>query len=304
MERVAARAGRVLAALRERIPLATWVVAGRAEHGCTPLAVVPPEPAGVPHAPWGELCHRVGAQDAVLVTDAPAELAAPGAGTAAVGAYAGVALRLAGGQVVGTVCGADPRARPDLDPADALPLLRLTGELLSALVEAERAAIIQARRAEQAEAASRRDSLTGLGNRRSWDRLLAKEEERCRRQGLQAAVLVVDLDALKQVNDERGHSAGDDLLRLTAGVLSTHIREPDDVARVGGDEFAIVATDIGADDLRALLRRLREALAEAGVHASIGAASRHPDTGLEAAWAEADAAMYRDKRDRRANDQP
>jgi len=297
---VAARADRVLAALREQIPLAHWIVAGRGrgEEGCTPLAAVPPEPAGHPRVPWGELCRRVGAQHAVLVTASAAELAAPGPGTVAIGAYAGAPLRL-GEQVVGVVCGADPRARPDLDPADALPLLRLTGELLSALVEAERAAIIQARRAEQAEAASRRDPLTGLGNRRLWDRLLAKEEERCRRQGLQAAVLVVDLDALKQVNDERGHSAGDDLLRLTAGVLSAHIREPDDVARVGGDEFAIVATDIGADDLRALVRRLREALAEAGVHASIGAASRRPDTGLEFAWAEADAAMYRDKRDRR-----
>ena len=299
MERVAARSGRVLGALRERIPLATWMIAGRADDVCAPLAAVPPEPLDVPRTPWAELCRQLGAQDPVVVTAASAELAAPRPGTGSVGAYAGVALRLSGGQVVGAVCGADPRARPDLDPVDALALLRLTGELLSALVEAERSAITQARRAEQAEVASHRDSLTGLGNRRLWDRLLAKEEERCRRQGLQAAVIVVDLDALKQVNDERGHGAGDDLLRLSAGVLSTHIREPDDVARVGGDEFAIVATDIGADDLRALVRRLREALAEAGVHASVGAASRRPGSGLEVAWAEADAAMYRDKRDRR-----
>jgi diguanylate cyclase len=219
-------------------------------------------------------------------------------GASRVGAYAGTPLRLPDGRIVGAVVGADRVDRPDAMGAE-LPFLVLTGELLSAVLAAELRAVEQARRAETAETDSRRDPLTGLGNRRSWDRLLVKEEERCRRQHLDAAVIVVDLDELKQVNDDHGHAAGDDLLRLAARTLSEHTRKPDDLARIGGDEFAILASDCAPEARIALVERLRGALADAGVNASIGAANRDPARGLSGAWSSADEDMYRDKRDRR-----
>jgi diguanylate cyclase (GGDEF)-like protein len=301
VERLAGMAESVLAALRERLGLEAWVLAAPVGEDWTPLLVLSPERGGERAAafPWPALCRRVAREGAAVVPRAGAELGGERVGHA-VGAYAGMPVRLADGRIVAAVCGADETPRPPRF-AEEVGLIRLTGELLSALAEAERTAIVEAWRAEHAEAASRRDSLTGLGNRRLWDRLLVKEEERCRRQGLQAAVVVIDLDALKQVNDELGHAAGDDLLKLTAAVLSTHTRKPDYVARIGGDEFAIVATDCGPDDLAVLVARLREALAEAGVHASIGAANRTPESGLPGAWAAADQAMYREKRDRRSD---
>jgi diguanylate cyclase (GGDEF)-like protein len=94
------------------------------------------------------------------------------------------------------------------------------------------------------------DPLTELANRRTFARALNT---------LQAgdALVIVDLDHFKQVNDSYGHQSGDDTLRALAGCLRDTTRQVDCVARYGGEEFAIVLPDAGADGARTMLRRLR-----------------------------------------------
>lgn len=87
------------------------------------------------------------------------------------------------------------------------------------------------------------DVLTGLANRRRFDNELQRHLDRCRRHGPAGALLLLDLDNFKQVNDSLGHNAGDELLVNIAGLLRRSIRGTDVVARLGGDEFAILLTD-------------------------------------------------------------
>jgi diguanylate cyclase (GGDEF)-like protein/PAS domain S-box-containing protein len=87
------------------------------------------------------------------------------------------------------------------------------------------------------------DILTGLANRRRFENELDRHLDRCRRHGPTGALLLLDLDNFKQVNDTLGHNAGDQLLVTIAGLLRRSIRSTDVVARLGGDEFAILLTD-------------------------------------------------------------
>jgi len=106
------------------------------------------------------------------------------------------------------------------------------------------------------------DPLTGLANRRALERTLgaalmrAQARERC------VAVLMLDLNGFKAVNDRHGHAAGDEALREVARRLRRCVRERDLVARLGGDEFVVVLTDLGADAAVDTVERVRAALAE------------------------------------------
>jgi diguanylate cyclase (GGDEF)-like protein/PAS domain S-box-containing protein len=91
------------------------------------------------------------------------------------------------------------------------------------------------------------DVLTGLANRRRFEAELQRHLERCGRHGPTGALLLLDLDNFKQVNDTLGHNAGDQLLITIAGLLRRSIRSSDLVARLGGDEFAILLTEGGQD---------------------------------------------------------
>lgn len=92
------------------------------------------------------------------------------------------------------------------------------------------------------------DVLTGLANRRRFESELDRHLDRCRRHGPTGALLLLDLDNFKQVNDTLGHNAGDQLLVTIAGLLRRSIRSTDVVARLGGDEFAILLTDCDQSD--------------------------------------------------------
>jgi diguanylate cyclase (GGDEF)-like protein len=155
-------------------------------------------------------------------------------------------------------------------------------------------------RAERAEAEASVDVLTGAASRRQWERVLAVEEQRCARSGQTACVVAIDLDGLKEENDTRGHQAGDELLRSAGAALNAATRAVDVVARVGGDEFTVLAVDTDIVTARVLVARLAQALAAAGVQASLGLAERSEPEGLQAAWAEADRRMYATKRRRAA----
>ncbi|CAA9507815.1 MAG: diguanylate cyclase/phosphodiesterase (GGDEF & EAL domains) with PAS/PAC sensor(s) [uncultured Solirubrobacteraceae bacterium] len=176
----------------------------------------------------------------------------------------------------------------------------LAHRLLTSLLQAEERAERARLRAERAEAEASTDVLTGACSRRYWEQVLDGEERRCARYGHHACVVSVDLDELKSVNDAGGHGAGDALLRATARALGTVTRATDVVARVGGDEFAVLAVDTDLVTGRVLVGRIAEALRAAGVSASVGLAERDPEAGLDAAWAEADHRMYAAKRRRHA----
>src|SRR5215213_8421554 len=93
------------------------------------------------------------------------------------------------------------------------------------------------------ERLSREDALTGLANRRSWDETLAREFERARRHDSGLAVLLCDLDHLKEINDRYGHATGDRVLKSIAEVLRDRVRIGDLPARLGGDEFGVICPD-------------------------------------------------------------
>ena len=93
-----------------------------------------------------------------------------------------------------------------------------------------------------------RDFLTGLFNRRHFEQELAKEADRIARYGDTGAVLLMDLDHFKDVNDAFGHKAGDDLLKGIAGALKNRIRQTDVLARVGGDEFGVILPRTDAEE--------------------------------------------------------
>ena len=113
-----------------------------------------------------------------------------------------------------------------------------------------------------------------------------------------AVIAVIDLDDLKEMNDQRGHLHGDLLLRLAAQTLRRAVRPFDVVARVGGDEFAVMAVDYEGDP-RVFAARLGDALEAADIHASLGVAMPMPTESLTDAYADADRAMYAQKRHRR-----
>lgn len=169
--------------------------------------------------------------------------------------------------------------------------------------------IERARRTEAEQAAhvsASYDLLTGLANRR----LFAARVEEALRAGRRCAVLFIDLDRFKPVNDTHGHAAGDRVLVEIARRLRACAREPDHVARLGGDEFALLLELRHGDEdptglsARRVLKALEEPIDIAGPMVSVGGTigiAIGPDMGADAAQLihAADCAMYEAKRNRR-----
>lgn len=164
------------------------------------------------------------------------------------------------------------------------------------------------------------DPLTRLPNRRYFEQTLERELIAARRSGEPLALLVVDVDALKRINDQLGHHAGDAAIRVVADALRGTCRGSDLAARWGGDEFVVLAPNTNAEQAQQLVQRiaagvpLQSALSNAtarmnsqprvpGVSATIGfaiASSAQPATlGPAGLFAAADLAMYRKKGIRR-----
>lgn len=106
------------------------------------------------------------------------------------------------------------------------------------------------------------DELTGLYNRRCLDRQLEKLVERTRKTGGGLALILVDLDRFKEVNDNVGHSAGDDVLRAVGAIIAGCVRSHDLPCRFGGDEFAIILTDIAPEQALARAEAIRKNVGE------------------------------------------
>ncbi len=142
--------------------------------------------------------------------------------------------------------------------------------------------------------------MTGLLNRGAWETLIDKQEQKCTMFGEPTAVIIIDLDGLKKVNDKQGHVAGDRYIRNAAKAIGDAARENDVIARLGGDEFGIFVESPIALDPSPVVDRLRRSFEDAGVSASIGWAVREPSANLAAAIQTADARMYENKRERKA----
>jgi diguanylate cyclase (GGDEF)-like protein/PAS domain S-box-containing protein len=144
------------------------------------------------------------------------------------------------------------------------------------------------------------DFLTGLYNRRHFEQELAREVDRAARYGTPGAVLLIDVDNFKGINDTFGHMAGDDLLKGIAGLLKHRVRHTDILARVGGDEFAVLLPQTNAtqatavaDDFVKALEKQAAVLANQSIHitSSVGVASLDGISAAEV-LARADIAMY------------
>ncbi len=185
-----------------------------------------------------------------------------------------------------------------------IDLLRASG-----LLAAQAAGVCQAA-LDVALTASQTDPLTGLHNRRVlWDRL-AHDLDLATRHGQHVAVLLLDLDEFKQLNDQYGHAVGDLALQRIARVLNATVRASDTVCRLGGDEFVVLASTAHRQDVDRLARKIEDAIRQplvlAGHTIKLGVSlgySVFPEDGnaAEALVNKADAAMYRIKRSRSAS---
>lgn len=145
-----------------------------------------------------------------------------------VSAYAGEPL-IYNGVVIGSVAIFD--SEPREFTSDELALLRYHAQLASAVLGLRRAAMT--------------DSLTGLPNRAWCVEHIQRAVAQLRNTGRLLAVLFIDLDGFKEINDHFGHAVGDQVLKMIAASMRSHIRPSDSLARLGGDEFLIVCQDLG-----------------------------------------------------------
>jgi len=152
--------------------------------------------------------------------------------------------------------------------------------------------------------AARRDHLTGLLNRRGFEEELERQLAYAARYERGGALLVLDLDNFKSVNDTLGHRAGDELLADIARVMGERLRKPDVLGRLGGDEFAVILPEVSGEQARQVVASLIKIV---GVHAelllghrvrtaaSIGLAMYDGQTSMHDLLANADAEMYEAK---------
>jgi diguanylate cyclase (GGDEF)-like protein len=277
-----------------------WIVLTSEDHG---YGVKPGDVFRWSDSFCSRMVQGLGPRVAPVSDDVPAYRDAPIGRQVPIGAYVGVPLVAADGELFGTICAIDPAPQPGL-ASKALALAELLADLLSGILTLELKVDEAKRAAERAKRQGAIDELTGLFNRRGWNGLVAAEDDRCRRHGEPAAVVVIDVDGLKAVNDAHGHAAGDDLLRRCAAAIDSATRDHDVAARFGGDEFAVLLVEANEAGAARFAERLQQVLESAGVGASIGFAVRTPAGGLRRAVVEADMRMYEAKRARAESRSP
>ncbi|WP_434721436.1 bifunctional diguanylate cyclase/phosphodiesterase [Mesorhizobium sp. RIZ17] len=194
-------------------------------------------------------------------------------------------------------------------PALAIALLLGGGVLMFLLRRLRRASAALQTSQDQAQYLAFHDTLTGLPNRALFEDRLRRMLLFASQEGTRVALLYLDLDRFKHINDTLGHPAGDELVRQTAARLKHTIREVDTVARLGGDEFAIILLDVpdvgSAEDIaERLLLKLREPFRliddQVFVSASVGIAlSSGSDTDADDLLRKADIALYEAKKNGR-----
>lgn len=179
-------------------------------------------------------------------------------------------IRAPGGVPVGALCVIDRLKKPDgLDAMQHRALRTLAGqverllEMRAMLSQRDQHVVAQRALAFRLNDALHQDFLTGLPNRSAFQKALKEAIERQRAEGGRVALLLLDLDHFKQINDWLGHDAGDEVLKSFSAKLRNVVRDEDTVARLGGDEFAIILHVTGDDDqLSAAVKSITARLAD------------------------------------------
>jgi diguanylate cyclase (GGDEF)-like protein len=193
------------------------------------------------------------------------------------------------GEAMGFIWADDPEDRL-VPSAERLQALRVfANQATTALYAAEQF--------EQMRFLADHDPLTNLLNRRSFVQHLDAEVARSRRYTRPLALVIFDLDELKTVNDTKGHAAGDEALKRVGDALRATLRSGDNAFRIGGDEFAVILPEANERDAQAAAQRIAD---ELQLPASFGVAICEKDCEAGTLLREADDAMYRMKRRRRA----
>jgi diguanylate cyclase (GGDEF)-like protein len=203
----------------------------------------------------------------------------------------------AGRQVLGVVCIADRLDHRPFTRVDAAALRALSAPAALAL---EREAI--RRQAAVFARAAAIDPVSGLYNRRHFHARLEEELQRAERTDSTVALLMIDLDDFKRINDTYGHAAGDAAIRVAATIIRRSVRPFDICTRYGGEEFAVVMPDSSSSTAETVAERIRNRINSwvpseptlAGLHitASIGFALGHRTTSTDDFLARADQALY------------
>jgi diguanylate cyclase (GGDEF)-like protein len=162
-------------------------------------------------------------------------------------------------------------------------------------------------RARQFSNEARTDHLTGLANRREFERIMEREVALAERHDRKLSLLMIDLDNLKRINDRQGHRAGDAALKLVSQQLQRVVRTSDICARIGGDEFGVAMPETDLDRGQEVASRLRAALREASLAArspepievSMGLTAWRPGQDWQTAYEVADSDLYEDKKRRK-----
>jgi diguanylate cyclase (GGDEF)-like protein len=194
------------------------------------------------------------------------------------------------------------RAKPDPKPPapqnTALAIRRLRQQLADAQ-----------KKIEDLQASADTDFLLGVLNRRGFEREVDRAMAYMRRYHARGALIVLDVDRLKPINDAFGHAAGDEVLKAVVGVLRRHVRTSDLIGRLGGDEFALLLWNLTEADASNKAAQLEAAVDDLGftfkgravsAGVSVGVALLGPDSDAAAALQQADRAMYARKTERRA----
>lgn len=292
-------AGAAVEHLAEQVPMDLWlvteVIGGEQQVVAAAGAWSGLTPPGTSLS-WAEsFCVRM--VDGSGPNVAPDVREVPGYAAAAVGereqvrCYVGVPLLQSDGALYGTLCGFAGRPRPAA-LSQSLPLVGFAGRMLSTVLATEAVAARHAEAVAHVQAMSERDVLTGLRNERGWQQALADENERCRRYGAPASVIVLGVE---EPGPAQAPAVGDHLVGCGA-VLASACRPSDIVARSAGEAFGVVAVECDAACGRALLVRIRRALRSAGYSVSVGVATRRVGEDLVGTWRRADDAMLAGRR--------
>jgi diguanylate cyclase (GGDEF)-like protein len=193
---------------------------------------------------------------------------------------------------------AAPSPRLPVAPGDAKPAIRrLRAQLAKAL-----------KRIDELQASADTDFLLDIPNRRGFERELTRAIAYIKRYRASGALIVLDVDRLKPINDAFGHAAGDQVLKAVVATLLAQVRSSDVIGRLGGDEFALLLWNLNETDARAKAASLEQAIdqlvfmfrghtVKAGASAGVAILSPHAEAGK--ALEQADCAMYVRKAQRR-----
>ena len=152
---------------------------------------------------------------------------------------------------------------------------------------------------------SNTDVLTGAANRRILDKVLSREIKRARRESLPLSVFMMDIDDFKQINDLKGHNAGDRVLKSVCELIQRNLRSTDCLIRYGGDEFVIITPATDYQHARRVMDKINEEIRQfdfgigQSVEASIGIAEFDPEDNIDRLLSRADKALYRVKNRRK-----